>query len=269
MIMRVSLIVASICGATTAFGDCPTPELGTAEIYPTAKVVPENLLRMYVYYPRAMAVSGGLSDIRLLDEDGLPVDGVFLPTREDLWSQDRRRLTLLFDPGRVKTGLEASEALGRALKVGRSYTFEVLGTAVDASGCVLGKSTRYGFKVGPADLEPPDPDAWTLVPPMAGTREPLQVGLGSPHDHLSLAFRLRIRDAAGALVPGQISLGAAEESWEFVPRTIWAEEDYNLTIEGNLEDLAGNRPGALFDQPAGQALKPSPDSLTFRAKATR
>ncbi|MEL7218322.1 MAG: hypothetical protein AAGK01_07815 [Pseudomonadota bacterium] len=103
------------------------------DVYPTAQLLPENLLRFYVYYPRAMSASAGLSDIRLLDSYGRPMDGVFLPTREDLWSQNRQRLTVLLDPGRVKTGLDASEALGRALRSAQSYTLEVSSASLDAA----------------------------------------------------------------------------------------------------------------------------------------
>ncbi|MEM1079376.1 MAG: hypothetical protein AAGI09_12685 [Pseudomonadota bacterium] len=264
MTLRFGLIVALLSGATTAFATCPKPESGRVEIYPTAQILPENLLRVYIYYPRAMATSAGLSDIRLLDADGTPMDGVFLPTRENLWSQDRRRLTVLMDPGRVKTGLDASEALGRALRSGQSYTLEVSGASPDAVGCVLGHNTTVAFQVGPSDLDPPDPSQWVLSTPKGGSRDPLTVDLGSPHDHLSLAFRLRVRDAVGLIVPGQIELSAGEEGWEFTPRMPWAAEPYSLAIEDSLEDLAGNRPGVLFDRPSGQTPETWLNSLTFQ-----
>ncbi|MEO0751906.1 MAG: hypothetical protein AAFY25_08885 [Pseudomonadota bacterium] len=234
------------------------------DVYPTAQVLPENLLRVYVYYPRAMAVSAGLSDIRLLDADGTPLDGVFLPTREDLWSQDRRRLTVLMDPGRVKSGLDASEAMGRALRSGHSYTLEVSEGSLDAAGCVLGQKTTVAFQVGPPDLDPPDPSEWELSTPLLGSRDPLVVNLGSPHDLLSLAFRLRVLGADGSIVPGQIGLSPNETGWEFIPRAAWKAETYSLTIADSLEDLAGNRPGVLFDLPSGQASEPWLGRLPFR-----
>ncbi|MEL6953659.1 MAG: hypothetical protein AAGM12_09965 [Pseudomonadota bacterium] len=225
------------------------------------------MLRVYVYYPRAMAASAGLSDIQLLDADGTPMDGVFLPTREDLWSQDRRRLTVLMDPGRVKTGLESSEAMGRALRSGQSYTLAVSGASLDAAGCVLGQNTAVSFQVGPPDFDPPDPSEWVLSVPKAGSRDPLLVDLGSPYDHLSLAFRLRILDAEGSIVPGQIGLSPDEDGWEFTPRAPWMAEAYSLAIEDSLEDLAGNRPGALFDRPSGQAPEPWLNRLAFQPGA--
>jgi len=261
---RFGLIVALLGGATTAVATCPAPETGPVDVYPTAQVLPENLLRVYVYYPRAMAVSAGLSDIRLLDADGTPLDGVFLPTREDLWSQDRRRLTVLMDPGRVKSGLDASEAMGRALRSGHSYTLEVSEGSLDAAGCVLGQKTTVAFQVGPPDLDPPDPSEWELSTPMLGSRDPLVVNLGSPHDHLSLAFRLRVLGADGSIVPGQIGLSPNETGWEFIPRAAWKAETYSLTIADSLEDLAGNRPGVLFDLPSGQASEPWLGRLPFR-----
>lgn len=267
MMFRVGLIVAMLLsGATTALAACPAPEVGRVEIYPTAKVLPANLLRIYIYYPRAMASSAGLSDVRLLDADGSPMAGVFLPTREDLWSPDRRRLTVLMDPGRVKTGLDASEALGRALRTGQSYTLEVSGASLDAAGCVLGQNTRLEFQVGPPDLDPPDPSEWALTIPTAMSRDLLTINLGSPHDHVSLAFRLRVFDAEGSIVPGQISLTPGEDGWHFTPRAPWRAQTYSLAIEDSLEDLAGNRPGALFDRPTRQALEPWLDSLTFRPR---
>lgn len=267
MMLRVGLIVAMLLsGVTTALAACPAPEAGRVDIYPTAKVLPENLLRVYVYYPRTMASSAGLPDVRLLDADGRPMDGVFLPTREDLWSRDRRRLTVLLDPGRVKTGLDASKALGRALRSGQSYTLQISGASLDAAGCVLGQNTTHEFQVGPPDLKAPDPSEWALIIPTVGSRDLLTVHLGSPHDHLSLAFRLRVFDAEGLLVPGQTGLTPDEDGWHFTPRAPWKAQTYSLAIEDSLEDLAGNRPGALFDRPTRQALEPWPNSLTFRPR---
>ncbi|MEM6342092.1 MAG: hypothetical protein AAF729_13165, partial [Pseudomonadota bacterium] len=133
--------------AGAAWASCAAPEHGAVDIYPTAELLPENLLRIYVYYPRPMGADQGFDHVRVLDSAGAPVSGVFLAGREDLWSPDRRRLTLLLDPGRVKTGLVANETLGRAFVPGQSYAFEVSGDALDAFGCPLGVDTRHVFEV--------------------------------------------------------------------------------------------------------------------------
>ncbi|MEL6919894.1 MAG: hypothetical protein AAFO77_02560 [Pseudomonadota bacterium] len=263
MMLRAFAVVASLCGATTAYAACPAPELGHVDIYPTANVLPENLLRLYVYYPRPMAANEGRANVRLLDADGSVIEGAFLPTREELWSPDRRRLTLLLDPGRVKKGLIASAALGPVLIAGQAYTFEVPATALDTNDCPLGTATAFRFTAGPSDITPPNPSEWTLTEPGAGTLDPLGVNLESAHDHLSLAFRLRVIDASGEIVPGRIDLSEAEANWLFVPRSPWKEAPYTLTIEDTLEDLAGNRPGTLFDRPAGLEPAPWQDKLPF------
>ncbi len=267
MMLRALAVVASLSGATATFASCPAPELGHVDIYPTANVLPENLLRIYVYYPRPMAFGEGFANVRLLDAEGVVVEGAFLPTREELWSPDRRRLTLLLDPGRIKTGLIASETLGPVLMVGQAYTFEVPALAVDRNDCPLGTTTTFQFTVGHADVTPPNPSEWTLNGPTAGTREPLDVGLGTAHDHLSLAFRLRVIDADGELVPGRIDLGAAEANWIFTPHLPWTARPYTLNVEETLEDLAGNRPGVLFDRPAVQSAIPWQDKLPFTPRS--
>ncbi|MEM8580069.1 MAG: hypothetical protein AAGF50_02590 [Pseudomonadota bacterium] len=262
MITRVSALALAALGlAGAALADCDAD--GRVEIYPTAEVLPENLLRIYVYFPHPMDTSQGVEIVQLLDAAGDPVEHVFLRNRDDLWSPDRRRLTVLLDPGRVKTGLEAHDALGRALVPGQSYAFEVSGRALQADGCALGASTRHAFQVGPADLEPPQPSSWQLAPPQADTTDNLEVALGSAHDHLSLAFRLRVLDGEGTIVPGAIALGPGEASWNFTPRAEWRIETYTLAIDERLEDLAGNRPGLLFDRPLDQPPSPWVPSVPF------
>lgn len=251
-----------------ALATCLEADQGQVAIYPTADLLPENLLRMYVYFPRPMGADEGLKSVRLLGEEGVPINGVFLAGREDLWSSDRRRLTLVFDPGRVKTGLNAHESMGRALAPGRSYTLDVSGAALDATGCPLGADTRFSFAVVDADYDPPDPAGWEIAAPAANSTEPVVVTLGSAHDHVSLAFRLRVLDVDGAVVPGKIVLGDGEETWEFAPHAPWAATTYTLSIDERLEDLAGNRPGVPFDRPLRQAPRAWLDTRTFTPQPT-
>jgi len=250
--------LASLLLAATAAGSaaaCPAPLADAqVEVYPTAEELPANLLRFFVYFPRPMERGDILDHIALVDDMGRDVDGAFLGNRYDLWSPDATRLTLLLDPGRVKTGLAAHEAMGRAFEEGQSYSLIVRATAEDATGCALGDQVVQSFVTGPPDLDPPTPGDWVLARPAAGSRDPLAVDLGSPHDHLSLVYRLRVLDPEGDPVPGRIDLGDGESVWRFTPAHPWPDAPHRLAINEQLEDLAGNRPGVLFDRPINAAM---------------
>ncbi|MEM9319016.1 MAG: hypothetical protein AAGA70_08400 [Pseudomonadota bacterium] len=231
-------------------------------IYPSGRAIPENILRLYLYFTAPMGEADILPHISLVRADGLVIDDAFLENRFDLWSPDRTRLTLLFDPARVKTGLEAHEALGRALIAGESYELRVDTGAADAQGCPLAAPFSHSYVAVASDVEPPDPRDWAFDTPQADTIEPLRIVLGSSHDHASMAFRIQVwRD--GERLPGRVELGTDETAWIFTPRRAWATERHEIRIEEELEDLAGNRPGQLFDQPVGVELPMPQLSLSF------
>lgn len=245
----LALTAALILGGLPAMACTGVGKAAVEEIYPSGPVVPENMLRFYLYFSAPMGDADVLSHLSLERSDGAMIDGAFLSNRFDLWSPDRTRLTLLFDPGRVKTGLDAHDALGRALTAGQSYTLTLDAGMRDSEGCPLADPFSHSFAAGPADFDPPDPAGWQIDMPAAGSADPVNVRLGSSHDHLSMAYRIRVEDAAGTVVPGRIELAVAEATWTFHPREPWAGADYVLSVDDQLEDLAGNRPGQLFDQP--------------------
>ncbi len=230
---------------------CETGQTTVEEVYPTGEALPENLLRFYIYFSAPMGQDDILPAIDLLDSAGQKVDGVFLTNRFDLWSSDRTRLTLLLDPGRVKTGLNANRTLGRALVAGETYHLQISEAAQDAQGCPLATPHRVTFTVSEADVSSPSPDTWALLRPGVGTRDPLTVVLDGPMDHLSLAYRLRVIGPDGIPVPGRIGLENGETHWRFAPVAPWSGQEHQLAVDPTLEDLAGNRPGTLFDQPVG------------------
>ena len=172
---------------------------------PATREVPANLLRLYVVFSASMSIGEAADHVRLVDEDGRRVDGAFLALQEELWDPTRRRLTLLFDPGRIKRGLRGHEELGPPLQAGHQYRLEIDGAWRDGRGRPLGASFSHELVAGPEDREAPDPSTWRLDPP-GGDAAPLIVRLREPLDRALLASRMAVEDAAGRRVAGTIDV---------------------------------------------------------------
>lgn len=218
-------------------------------VYPTADSLPENLLRFYVYFNQPMNTENSLSHIYLSDENGQRLEGVFLANKINLWTPDRTRLTLLFDPGRVKTGLVAHHKLGRALKPGMSYTLVVDAGAINQDIC--GSVYRKTFTAIEENTEKPSINTWQVNAPQMHTKQPLTIGFNAPIDHTSLAFRLRVKNSEDTTIAGFIDIGFQERQWIFTPESAWSnDESYTLLVDPVFEDIVGNRLTGLFDQPS-------------------
>jgi hypothetical protein len=243
------------------------------EVYPTAAEVPENQLRLYVLFSAPMTPSGGLEHVRLLDEGGQPIVDPFIPLDLDLWNEDRTRFTLLFDPGRVKTGILPNEQMGRALVSGRRYTLAVDADWADAAGQPLAAPFRREFRVGPPQETALNPAQWRLDPPRGGTLAPLVLSFPQPLDYGLLRRAIRVARGDGQPVDGDIQLGAGEIRWLFTPRTPWSSGDYQLVAASTLEDVAGNRIGKAFEvdarTSAANASRPQSVAIPFRITESR
>lgn len=234
------------------------------EVYPTGDILPDNLLRFYVYFNAPMQRGQALENVTLRSvSTGEPVHGVFFQSRYELWSDDGRRLTLLLDPGRVKTGLDANDGLDRALTEGEHYQLELGAALRGSNGCQLTGGLVKDFTAGPADVEAPSLAAWQLNLPRENTRDVVSLSLNGPHDHVSLAHRLRVKTDAGQPVAGSIELAASETEWRFTPRSPWTSERHTIQIDPALEDVAGNRLTGLFDDPTGESRIHQSQSTTL------
>ena len=248
-----SLAIGLSIFSSTAFSSTCEPVAEKAHVsavYPTADRLPENLLRFYVYFSKPMQREDILSSVYLEDKEGKRLQGVFLDNKFALWSTDSSRLTLLFDPGRVKTGLVAHNAMGRALIPGEDYQLVIDTMAMDADGCHLEQEYRKPFKAVEADYEVPDVEKWVIHNPNKGSTEALAIELNGKMDHVSLAYRIRVKDQKGQTVSGSIELSEQEQKWLFYPDIAWDQTQYQLVIDPVLEDVAGNRITGLFDQPS-------------------
>jgi hypothetical protein len=230
------------------------------QIYPTSNCLPENLLRFYIYFSSPMRRGDALQQVHLLDERGHIIPGVFLETGEELWNPTSTRLTVLLDPGRVKTGLRAHSQLGRALTAGESYQLMINPEWQNAQGQPLQTSFSKEFVVMPEFGTHPAIATWQQQPPQAGTRDPLQLRFPFPLDHISLLTRIQVLDEAEVPVPGKANILDDETLWQWTPDNPWTEKIYTIKVDPQLEDIAGNTLFGLFDQPShrDRFLRPLP-----------
>ena len=218
----------------------PSPPTVVRAVFPSGEALPENLLKFYLHFSAPMARGEVYQRVRLLDGSGKPVELPFLELGEELWDRAGTRVTLLFDPGRIKRGLKPREDSGPALEEGKSYTLVVERDWPDAEGRPLGREHRKAFKVGAPDEKQPDPKAWTLHPPRAGSVEAMTVALDEPLDEGLLNRVVTVIDREGKPVAGRVEIDRGETCWRFHPGNAWRAGTHALRVDTILEDRAGN-----------------------------
>jgi hypothetical protein len=220
-----------------------------AEVYPTADVLPANLLKFYLQFSAPMSRGRIYDHVHLIDEaSGNEVEIPFLEIDEELWDPPMKRVTLFIDPGRIKRGVKPLEEVGPSLQEGRRYRLEIDEAWLDGRGVPLRSGFQKRFAVVETDRQAPRVEAWEWESrPSAGTQEPLVVRFGEPLDH-ALAHRLiRVIDARGKRVSGTASVEEKEQGWRFVPETAWPKGEFRVRASSVLEDLAGNQLGKVFE----------------------
>lgn len=213
-----------------------------SKIFPSAELLPENLLKFYLYFSAPMSGGHIYEHIQLTNDRGEPVELPFLEIDEELWNSDMTRLTLFLDPGRIKTGVKPLEEVGPALESGKSYILTIAREWRDARGAPLKEPFQKKFRVGEADREPPDHARWKIKAPKAGTHDPLQVKFNDSLDH---ALALRMIQVEN--VTGEKKLSQNEKLWSFTPSIPWAAGSHRIQVQNTIEDLAGNNIGKPFE----------------------
>ncbi len=215
-------------------------------VFPSASLVPENLLKLYLHFSAPMSRGEAYHRVRLLDGSGHAVERPFLELGEELWDPEMIRLTLLFDPGRIKRGLKPREDEGPILEAGKPYTLVIDADWPDASNRPLGAGFRKSFRAGPPDEAQPVATLWTFEAPTAGTRGPLVVRFPESLDHAMLGRAISVLVGEGRVV-GRVEVGERERSWRFVPDRVWPDGPIRLQVDPELEDLAGNSLARPFE----------------------
>jgi hypothetical protein len=207
------------------------------QVFPSGTTVPENLLRIELRFSEPLEPPLQADELRLIGAAGEAIEDAFLDLT--LPSADDRSVIVLMHPGRVKSGVGANLALGRALHVGETVTLEV-------SHPSLAEPLRKTWRVTAFDPAMPLPAAWTFAPPARDSCSPLELHLGAPIS-ASTKDLIAIRGPDGGRFPGEAQLEEGETVWRFTPRQPWLRGRYAVVVNLELEDPAGNRPGVPFE----------------------
>jgi hypothetical protein len=233
-------------------------------IWPTAREVPRNLLRFYVWFSAPMSEGYAASHVRLRDDAGV-MAGALLALEHELWDADRRRLTVLLDPARIKRGLVPHERAGYPLRSGATFRLEVDDGFPDAHGAPLAASAERTYLVGADERRRVDPHAWTVTPPDRDGVEPVTVRFGRSLDHGLLARCLHVAGPDGRPIRGWADAGPEERWWRLLPSDPWVEGTHHLVVDPILEDVAGNSVSRVFDRdrsrPDDEPRRPGSGSL--------
>lgn len=256
--------------AATVLATAAATQTQVIAIYPTIDRVPANLLKLYVEFSSPMRDGEAEQRLRLFDARGREMPRAFLHVDAELWNETHTRLTVLFDPGRIKRGLRANLEDGAPLIEGETFRLTIDPAWRDGQGVPLATAYERVLTVGPADRKSPDWRRWTVVAPRAGTQDAVTVRFDEPLDRALLDRWLMVTDmtaasaaatATGNAVPGRARVGPDQTSWSFVPDQRWrGDHRYRVLVDPRLEDLAGNSLRSLFD--ADAAAQPRHDTTT-------
>ncbi len=216
-------------------------------IYPSADTIPANQLKIYIEFDQPMQSRSIYDHLQLVEEHGDLIEAPFLELEPVLWDPTGTRLTVWFDPGRIKTGLQPHRKMGPPLKAGHKYRLVIDPKWQSERDVPIVKTNEKNWTVVAADRERPNPGQWEVLTPHAGSKEPLMVSFPESLDYALLQSAVAIRKSDGRFLEGEISLGDWEKRWFFTPNEVWVPGDYYLRISADLEDLAGNNLNRLFD----------------------
>jgi hypothetical protein len=147
--------------------------------------------------------------------------------------------------------------MGTPLHEGGRYRLVVDASLRDALGHPLARSHSWEFRVGPADRVSPEPASFRIDAP-SGPQAPVAIDFPEPLDRALLQRLLFVEDAGRSPVPGRSSVSRDGTRWTFTPDAPWLPGAYSVVIDSDLEDLAGNRPGRLFDRETPRAGEGTP-----------
>lgn len=227
--------------------DAPVTPTYVTDIYPSGELLPENVLRFYIHFSKPMKPHVAFNYIKLIDATGNVDDAAFMQFKQELWSEDRKRLTLLMGPGRIKRDVSTNLRLGPALRKDQQYTLLVEAGWTAANGDQPLARYEKSFRVTDALRQLPAVNLWEITAPALGGNSALTIRFDRPFDHQLLQTDIKLVTESGLNIPGSIEIGNHETEWNFKPDDNWADERIHIVVDSELEDVAGNNFKDLLD----------------------
>lgn len=221
-------------------------EPGVSAIYPTSDKLPENLLRFYIYFETPMKKGNSLDHIQLVDQLGNVDSSAFMQFKQELWSSDGKRLTILFDPGRIKRGVGTNLRKGPALNFGKRYRLKILSSWQDVYGRELSSSIAKEFTVVNPYRSHLDPKKWKMIAPELNSRDSLTFHFNRIIDHAIALTALELF-ADDQKINGEWVLSENQNMIHFIPDSEWKSGNYSVLTYSKLEDVCGNNLQNLLD----------------------
>ena len=226
--------------------------------------VPVNAIRFYVHFSLPMRRDNPYQHLSLVADDGTELQHVFFPADPALWDRNGTRLTVLLDPGRIKSGLDSHEAWGLALKPSKTYKLVINAAFTSFRGTPMATSYQHPFSTISEDRQSPDLKHWLLQSPEIGTQEPLMVVFDEPIDQAQAIRWIQVWKDNQEIF-GEIDANTMGQ-WSFTPDEAWNSGKYHLKVNNQLEDLAGNsirKPFELLGQPAESIAPKAWNTIPF------
>jgi hypothetical protein len=228
-------------------GGAPATEVSA--VFPTVVVLPRNALRFYVHFTASMSEGLAADNVHLVQVGtGETLSGAFSPMDFELWDPERRRLTVLLDPARIKQGLIPHREVGYPLHEGLAVELVIECGFRDSAGRPLVAGRHQRYDVGPDVRDRVLPSAWVVEPPPADRPDPVVVRFDRAMDRGLLENCLGVLDPEGKVVGGATVIPPGESSWSLVPDRPWAAGRHHLVVDPVLEDVAGNSVRRVFDR---------------------
>ena len=201
---------------------------------PKAETIPANTLRMYFTFDHPARGLVHQSEVTLVGPDGSEIKDAFMNFGQELWSPDGKRLTVFFDPGKIKRNVEAQGDTASPLKEGKSYQIKLANYV-------------HSFQAGPPVRERLNPRLWKVVEPSSHCGW-LEIRFDRLMDAALLLDQIEVIEADSGIrisTTKQIQGGGA--GLILRPKVKWRVGRYAIVASPILEDVSGNRIGESLD----------------------